>query len=428
MLKLYSAMDQQLSFSAYQCPRGGDEETPEILNRCIRQKPSWGLVLTLLVVFVAGMFVGGQEVMPWFSGYNGSVIGASSNSLSLTKRHSMMLDGNSDNKDDDAAYEGPTLVLFVGLEGTGHHFIKSLLDHSPNMMQMKKLGVCSGYGGELGSLSYQFFHGKEGPGGMFNPPSNSEGSLNDAFDARDKFDQVVDILGNIKQKCIESQQQKKQRMNHATTINVPSSPDQANDTTTAIDSASSLPLHQFNIVINTHGPSNLSYPSYKGPDRAMQLLNLDVYYNACRDARIRCRHAYIYRDPYNVLESTTGHRHFNGDALEGIRLYTGILHQIHSQMTLHLDKNIGCFGFLDSVGAENLNDWERFGSLFGWESNDDFMAIVREINKMDSPRPISEEMKEQLVPSRLDVLMNAFVDIHNEVIDLCYYSLEQSMR
>lgn len=101
-------------------------------------------------------------------------------------------------------------------------------------------------------------------------------------------------------------------------------------------------------------------------------------------------------------------------------------------MMFHLDKNEGCFGFLDHEGARRLDDWEHFGSLFGWASSsqqhgadadDDFMALVRKINRKSSPQPMSDEMKMQLVPARLNVLMNAFVDVHNRVVDLCYSSL-----
>ena len=35
--------------------------------------------------------------------------------------------------------DGPTFVFVMGLEGTGHHFIGSLLENSPNMIKMKEL-------------------------------------------------------------------------------------------------------------------------------------------------------------------------------------------------------------------------------------------------------------------------------------------------
>ena len=37
---------------------------------------------------------------------------------------------------------GPTFVFIMGIEGTGHHFIHSLLAQSPNMKTMENLGLC----------------------------------------------------------------------------------------------------------------------------------------------------------------------------------------------------------------------------------------------------------------------------------------------
>ena len=116
----------------------------------------------------------------------------------------------------------------------------------------------------------------------------------------------------------------------------------------------------------------------------------------------------------------------NSNIINGIRLYTSVMQQIHSQMISYPHNNMGCFGFLDKHGSQRTDDWERFGQIFGWgEDQEDFMTIVRDINRKSSPSLMPMTEMEQLVPSRLDVLMEAFIDIHNRVVDFCYSTLEE---
>lgn len=290
------------------------------------------------------------------------------------------------------ADDGPTFVFVMGLEGTGHHFINSLLGRSPNMRAMKKIGVCSSVG-ELFKLSAQFFSmGKVSR--LFNPARRQREGL----DADQHYENVVDILATIRQKFNEQQQEEQ------------------------TSTGSSLPFH---IAINANScgrPSMMSYPNYPGPDRALQNFNLDIFYNACADAKVKCKHVFIYRDPYDVIKSNTINRLHNPSVYDSIRIYTSVLQLIHSQMISHLDKNLGCFGFLDATGYQLQQDWERFGLLFGWDSFGSLKAHVDNV-LAKVPTPMSEDARAELIPSRLSVLMKALEDISNRVNGLCYSSL-----
>lgn len=295
---------------------------------------------------------------------------------------------------DDAGDDGPTFVFIVGLEGTGHHLISALLEQSPNMIKMEELGVCSTdddagsieHRGEFYSLSSQFFStGWERYSGLFDPKQY----------AGERYKRILDDLKTIRRKFNEQEGQQ-------------------ND--------NDAPFH---IAINANscaGPSMISYPNVLGSDRSVQNFNLDVFYNACTDANVKCKHVYLYRNPYDILKSTTKNRRYNSNEYDSIRFYTSVLQQIHSQLMSFPEKNMGCFGFLDAEGHELQQDWERFGSLWGWESFDDFMAAANEIDTM-SPVPMSEGMKAGLVPARLMVLMRALEGIHNRVRDSCYSTL-----
>lgn len=298
--------------------------------------------------------------------------------------------------------DGPTFVFVMGTEGTGHHLINSLLAQSPNMKKMKQIGVCASGTGELHTLSSQFFSTRN-EGRLFNPNKRQREEL----DASQHYATIVDTLQSIRTKFNDMQIQEQH-----------------------INESKSSAKATFHIAINANScgrPTMMSYPNLPGPDRPLQNFNLDIFYNACNDAHVKCKHIYIYRDPYDVIKSTTINRAHNSNIYDAIRLYTSVMQQIHSQMISHLDRNLGCFGFLDAKGYQLEQDWERFGMLFGWTSFDSFVTHAKSVQKKDAPTPMSDEMKMKLIPARLSVLMRAFEDVHKRVNDLCYSSLQQLM-
>lgn len=299
-------------------------------------------------------------------------------------------------EEDDVGGDGPTFVFIAGIEGTGHHFIESLLKESPNMMRMEELGLCSSGGrrtGELLQLSKQFFDSRRTSSALFNPTESAKKNI----DAETRYKTVVALLSSIRHKF------NKQQVWEGKNTDGP-----------------------FHVAINANAcnaVSMFSFPNYEGPDRALQNFNLDLFYNACADAKVQCKHAYIYRDPYDVIKSTGKNRGFNTISYDSIRLYTSVLQQVHSQLVSFPERNLGCFGFLDAKGYHLQQDWERFGRLWGWESTKSFLATAKKINTKNGPIPMSEDMKAKLVPARLLVMMRAFEDIHNRVNDFCYSSL-----
>ena len=166
------------------------------------------------------------------------------------------------------------------------------------------------------------------------------------------------------------------------------------------------------------------YPNFSGPHHALQNFNLDVFYHACKDDNAKCKHIYIYRDPYAVLKSTTINRHYNHNIYESIRLYTEVLQQVHSQFVSHPERNLGCFRFFDSNGSQLQQDWDRFGSLWGWD-HDAFATMDKRDFK--SPKLLSNKMKDEMVPPGLLPMMRVYKDIFNRVNVFCYSSL-QSME
>jgi hypothetical protein len=120
---------------------------------------------------------------------------------------------------------------------------------------------------------------------------------------------------------------------------------------------------EITLPVNTvpHVPNYgmVSYPNFGGPCRSLNYPNLDHFYHACDVAGVECKHAYIYRDPYLVLASTTVKRKFNKNALQGIHLFTSLLQIIYSQLVDHSDRTVGALAF-----SSQLFRPLRFGILF----------------------------------------------------------------
>lgn len=260
-----------------------------------------------------------------------------------------------------------TFVFIIGVEGIGHHFISDLLKDSPNMRTLQELGLCDidnpvGYGLTL----------LKGVA-----PSST-------------FDKLVNGMKELNQ-IIENR--------------VQTSP--------------------FNIAINVNGCNDrmASYPSDKEENRLLNTPNIDIFYNACSKAQVNCKHIYIYRDPYDVVVSNTIKRKFNVNNREAIRTYTIMSHYIYSQLSYHSDKTLLCFGPFDVNGYKRDADWDKFGFIFGWKSADDFRSYVNAINHKRTISPHSEAEMQKVAGKTLSVYMDAYREIHDRVIDLCYSSL-----
>lgn len=175
-------------------------------------------------------------------------------------------------------------------------------------------------------------------------------------------------------------------------------------------------------VNGCRGGGMLSYPGLHKPQRELQYVNLHSFYQMCQDAEVNCRHAFIYRDPYQIVRSTTMKRHFNPTKLEAIRLYTMMYQVIHSQLVAFREYNLGCFGFIDPVGAQKDEDWRRFASLFGWDY-DSFRSMLN--GTVSSPSKITQDQLKQLTSDKLSEHFKTFIDIHHKVVNYCYETLDE---
>lgn len=290
--------------------------------------------------------------------------------------------------------EEPTFVIFLGLEGVGHHLVRDLLVRSPAMETIGRLGLCTGDEQtlDLKKLQYSMLSGgreTKTKGGLFNPHLQYGGG----FDSRSLFATIVNALRTI---------------------------------SAAVASSTSPGAEMMHIPINLNGCGNedtlpmMSYPTYKGDHRALNTVNLDIYYSACREAGVRCSHAYLYRDAYDVLLSAQK-RGFNEDAVTAMRLYTLELQLLYAQMTQYPSGNAGCFGFLDSRVSLFFDEYSWFARMFGWTTTEAFMEVHGMVYSKANTAMRRRDPK--IVKDEWSIIMDAFKLSHERVIDLCYSSM-----
>ena len=170
-------------------------------------------------------------------------------------------------------------------------------------------------------------------------------------------------------------------------------------------------------LIKERGYGMVSYPNFKGSCRSLNYPNLDHFYHACDVAGVECKHAYIYRDPYSLLASTTLKRTMNqGNVLKAIHLYTSLLQIINSQLQDHSDRTTACLGLLEpTFSADEV--WNPIGKMFGWKNQTEFASHIQAVKKPQSR--MTEKERRDLVPPDFEIYMESYVRAHDKVVKLC---------
>jgi hypothetical protein len=160
----------------------------------------------------------------------------------------------------------------------------------------------------------------------------------------------------------------------------------------------------------------VSYPNFDGKCRNLNYPNLDLFYDACDQAQVECRHVYLYRDPYDVLYSTVINQHYVPTLIAGIHLYTSMSKIIATDLQVHASRGIGCFGFYEKNGATNRKDWwDPLRFLWGW--NEEYMAATYKPPSRFNNK--TEDEAHSFVPKMLDPYMKSFMETHQQVVQMC---------
>jgi len=280
-------------------------------------------------------------------------------------------------------------ILFLGIEGTGHHFWQDLVvKESPISTQVTTYGLHPEYTKQLTGILYS--HKKNRWKGLWSSPCkwvDSDPKPNTTA----IFTELVSTLQAMKEQV------------H--TVNA------GRDTST--EETIIFPVN----FLPTGGDFGVaSYPGFLKPCRPLQYPTLDIWYDACFFAQVECEHVYLYRDPYAVIRSTTDNRNINKDKLEAIHLYTTMLHILYAQLSTFPNRLAGCWEFDDTL-LSSQDQYEEINDVLGFHNN----SVLRQaIEKIYRPRPrLTDSDKRNIVPLEFAVYMTSMSKIHERVVNLC---------
>ena len=285
----------------------------------------------------------------------------------------------------------PTFVFVVGLEGTGHHLHNLLVGQSPHHVTLGQLqlheSILSVSQLLFGSMGLMTVHCLETSPNLVPVPANA-----------------TDRCAKLDTQCLYRELVKELQHIHSVV-------------TTSQTDPSLLVYVNTNSIMKT---SMGSYPSFQHLCRPLQYPILDLYYDACEDAGVDCRHVYLYRDPYAALQSSL-RRNFNKGPLSAMQLYTTMLLVLQAQFHNRPDRVIGCIGLYEGQGLNrtNTHDWKSLQHLLGYndDNNDAFQQSVQAIYK--PPIPLSDDARKTLIPPAYQHYMGPYIRAYDTMLQLC---------
>jgi hypothetical protein len=281
-------------------------------------------------------------------------------------------------------------VMFLGIEGTGHHFWLDLIKESPLFARLKAFNLHPHYTKKLTQNLYR--HKKSRWKGLWSATCKWDESKDPAPNVTSIQEGLVDSLRTIN-RHVENQ---------------PLSAGAKPADRPIIFPVNLLPGggDEFGVI---------SYPGFLKPCRALNYPNLDVWYQACDAAGVQCQHVYIYRNPYSVIKSTTDNREFNKNKMEAIHMYTTQLHILHSQLLQYPHRLIGCWDYNAALSPVHWK--EEVEPLLEFKEHTIFATTLK---KVFHPKPpVTERDKREIVPDDIHAYMKSMTKMHDLVVQAC---------
>ena len=413
-----------------------DRQMMNIKSWCWRQKrPSFGSVVLVIIVVLVMSTSKNQHELLYFttpsstSFYSSKLVetsyGGNTYLLSSTQRHYLeqqeqqqqeqqQLQSSSSSESNPPSFSlyETRFVFVLGLEGTGHHLLRSLTEVSPLYQLITQNGnnnnihpkythkiMQSIFRGETfpnnGIVSNSCARGTAAAGGGRGGGGGSfgGGGRNGIFKTTTTSTAGMTInlpTMNIT-KLVEKYQDVLTETHNEIYDKLILRRPGTNEISKNNKQVMYYPVNVLKLTSGDYGM--LSYPNWGGPCRTLNYPNIDLLLKACNEKKKKnthntyysCQIVYLYRHPYNVLTSTTINRPYNVYMIEAIHLYTTQLHILYSQLsTVPPGTTIGCWNLYDNDNSDNntstsssissgaYNDWkETMGPILGWYNDDD---------------------------------------------------------
>jgi len=275
-----------------------------------------------------------------------------------------------------------TFVYYMGIEGTGHHYVNGLQRSAPSTKaindKMFKL---------ITRLGRALFNWVDKEHGLWTLPCAKHLPKDDPSSDKveNPYKKVIGLMKEIEETWKRE-----------------------NDTPT--------PIH---IPLNCgRGEELLSYPAHTGECRALQYADIDLLYAACDEAGVKCKSVVMVRDAYEVIRSTVDHRHFTAKQRQ-IKLLTTMLDVMHTQVFANPDRLMTVYNYGDAEPNFVL------GKILGY-TEDEFKEVFQ--NSFDASKAeISEDEKREIIPNVLSPYIDVMVRSTERLKILCDHILKQQV-
>lgn len=169
----------------------------------------------------------------------------------------------------------------------------------------------------------------------------------------------------------------------------------------------------------------ISYPNFLRDCRPLNFPDLNLFYDACQQAKVDCLQLYIYRHPVDILQSVMSRGYVrNTQDLATMQLYMTSLTVMANQLRMYADKTLGCFGFFETNPKEQ--DYWKEAQLDLWEWHRDIpryrkflQTAYRAPNNNSSKLYDGESSSMWWKNSEQSPYMKTWWNIHQHVIDVC---------
>jgi hypothetical protein len=286
-------------------------------------------------------------------------------------------------------------VFHIGIEGTGHHLLSQILPQSPLLKDLPKsvLDALVNLKALMGpSLS----------------KTDCGHDLNSMNNVTKQFDSLVQAFQNAENHLADylAGEDRLFKPNGRPL---------------------SVPLNAF-----LQQGNQQSYPMSKDPVcRKIHYPDIDMMYAACDAANVMCAHVYLYRDPYQIIQSSTHKRGFNTNILEAAKLYYTMLSVIYAQMAAFDHRTLGCWNVLYTKNSSLTFDREYAGTFdsmrdlyWGPDHHVDFDAALKSTLNPHPPVKDIKAYQDSVVPPDQAIAMASMVRAHNSALALCQRLVE----
>eukprot|EP00934_Nitzschia_sp_Nitz4_P003146 Nitzschia sp. Nitz4//scaffold25_size161228//2355//3512//NITZ4_002408-RA/size161228-processed-gene-0.31-mRNA-1//1//CDS//3329544520//3136//frame0 len=284
-------------------------------------------------------------------------------------------------------------IFTAGLEGTGHHWIGEIANHSTSIRHLRDNEIWPKLAESVqASVFQQYSTNGGGVSGLVNAHCSVENTRPFKY-----WKSLGEYFMEI----------------------------EANATTRASPDNVELP-HTIPFPINTIRESRLfgmlSYPNFAGECRSLNYPDLNLLFSACNQAEVDCYLVYTHRHPVDILNSVS-RRNYSTVDNGPIQMYTTLLNVLSSQIRNYASQTLGCFDFFSS-NEDDTAVWQNAQlDLWDWKLKPkEYEQFLQENYKPPSKKAVHEEkylldwIKQHPESS---VFMKNWWKAHKEAIETC---------